>query len=552
MNRIQLAPDGGQLFLWRSRAPGSAFSGSSVNRALVAPASCIEADGQDCGTRIDGAERTEFVGWGPDATSLFVRRGSRLFHLGRDGSGPLQVLSSADLSIPDPVDLGRIGVSQSTGAAAEAAAFEAEYRKAQSASGNRRIERLELGNAVQTAWLVREAGSRLSLRSGDRVMLLEAGLRPEIYGPPSIARTERDVVAFRPGWSSREDREPYEQSILDPDGREAGTFTPRGVALTGVRSWLDASVRAYLAHNRDLTIDDVAVATGSQAYLLLRGVRNTTRLVKITPGSTSELTCARGPRAPAAPEPAWDVESLQTGGRRIAFNHFRSGATSRGLVVYFHGGPSGSLRDSGYLATVRNYAGMGYDVLAVDGLGSRDSGPRAMEDLRTRGLEAVRDDARAVAAHVRQVSPASQRIIIHGESFGAVQALATSALLKPASLVLVVPWLNHRPPGDILDDAAQVRSQIRWETAVFGPRDAPSSVAFREDLSSLTRARPLGRSALVIFAEGDRVSRPDDIALGDAEVVVLRGASHALVMSMRPTWKHIADHIERPAGQDGR
>ncbi|WP_428150926.1 alpha/beta fold hydrolase [Brevundimonas sp.] len=320
--------------------------------------------------------------------------------------------------------------------------------------------------------------------------------------------------------------------------------------MPGARSWLEVSVRAYLTDNEDVTIDDIAVATGPEAYLLLQGARNTTRLVKLTPGSTSEVICGRNPPAPRAPALAWQIENLEAAGRLIAANHFSSEAGSRGLVVYFHGGPSGSLRDRGYLATVRNYANMGYDVLAVDGLGSRDSGPRAMEDLRSRGLGAVWDDARAVAARVRQLSPGPRRIIIHGESFGAAQAIATGALLKPASLVLVVPWLNHRHPRDILVNAAQIRSQLSWETAVFGPRDAPSSVAFREGLSSLSRENPLGRSALVIFAEGDLVSRPEDIAGGDAEVMVLSGASHSLVMSSRSTWKHIADHIERPSGPD--
>lgn len=234
---------------------------------------------------------------------------------------------------------------------------------------------------------------------------------------------------------------------------------------------------------------------------------------------------------------------MQAGGRSIAFNRFRSEKSSRGLVVYFHGGPGRSLRDDAYLNTIRNYLDLGYEVLAVDGVGSRDNGLRAMVDLRQDGMQSILNDARVVADYVERISPSTNVVVVHGESFGGAQAIATSRQLDDASLILVTPWLKHREVNEVLDGQRQIRSQMSWEVAILGPRDAPSSIAFRQSLSKLTKDHPLPRSALVIFAAGDRISRPEDIRAGEAEVVVLQRTPHELVMGQRETWRLIARHL---------
>jgi hypothetical protein len=545
MNRVQLAPDGSRLFLWTSQRPGQP---EGLGKVIVADPACI--DDPFCGAVAGGLGRTDFAGWGERSSTLYVRRGEDLLHLDAGDPASLRIESSARLGAPSRVRMVRFGLATTRAASEEAILFDRAYRRAERSGGDGRVDRLEIRPGRRATWLVRSTDQALRLVSDRGSVDLPREIHPRIYGAPMIAQAGAGYAAFQPGWALNATRAPYETTVLDPNGEAIGTFSPRQVALGAAQSRASEAIRSYLGEHPGYVIDDLAVADGDHAVVLLRDVANSTRLVSLRPGSVHEAVCASRSAEDTAGT-AWDIDVIRSGDRAIAVNRFNRREADRKLVIYFHGGPAGSLRDEGYLVTVRKYLELGYGVLAVDGTGSRDAGPGAIQALRTQGVDAFREDAAAVAAYVNALRVPPAEIVVHGESFGAAQALLTSQQLGASRLVLVTPWLRHRAPEMLFADTAvseQIRSQQLWETAIFGDRDAPAARRFRDGLAELSGARPLTATTLVIFAAGDRVSRPEDLSRGDARVVELTNVPHALVLSRPETWRRIAAHLDRQTG----
>lgn len=545
MNRVRPSPDGSRIALWRAMSP---LQTPGLTRALVTSPACI-AGGGACATQVSGLGRLRIVGWGVDSSRLFVRYGDSFDELAWDEvekGFELRGLTPGGLS--SRVETVRVGASGSRNAAEEAERFGRAYSEARRRSPNRQAPRLvALDRHDAAAWVGRDTDSRLMLSSSEGPVALPADLRPEIYPVLQISRANGVLNASLPGWSLRSPRSAYEQPVLDGEGVEVGSFTPDGVTTSGDAAWLTQRVASYLGAARGYTLEAVALAGRTHAFLLSTNSSGDMRLTHMSPGETSDIVCHAPQTSEATPALDWKLSAIPANGRQIAINHFSAGGQRRGIVVYYHGGPAASFRDGGYTDVVRRYARLGFDVLAVDGAGSRDTGLEAIGRLRRDAASAIREDAATIATYLRRQNPAYGNVIVHGESFGASQAILTAEVLDADALVLVAPWLNHRPPEALFTGPrapAQIRTQVAWENAVFGARESVPSTAFREWLSSLTRTTPLQANTLVVFAANDAKSKPEDIAAGSAKVFVVSGASHDRITSSEAAWENVAAHLD--------
>lgn len=544
LNKLKLSPDGRLLLLHRSNPPGVT---ANLDQIVIAPTACIfDRDGR-CGVTLSGVGPLEFSGWGQDSSSLFLRRQGQLIQLRLSANGRLESQATALMPVAKNVRFLRFGFSQSKTVKEESALIRTVYRKALQGSQGERVMRVEMRPLSGTSWISRNLNSQLTLGSDRASISLSDDLRPQIYGSPLIAEVDDKLTAFVPGWSSHAIRSPYETTVLSPDGQEIGSFAPRSTKIFGGRSWMNRHVEVYLSKNDDVTIDDVAVADSTKLYILTRSSRDATSLVKIGANGTEEISCIKNGKYYHKSDIQWKVETRDVQGRQIAINHFSNDESDQGIVVYYHGGPSRSIRDFGYLETVQRYIDLGYAVLAIDGIGSRDNGVRAMKDLRSNGAEAIRADAVEISQYISRLAPVPKSIIVHGESFGAAQAIATAAQIETRALVLIVPWLKPRRATELFNGPqaqAEIRAQTSWEDAIFGSWDMPSYQSFRSELGSLSHL-PSQPPALVIFAAGDHSSRPEDIHSRHARIVVLEDVTHGHVLARAETWQAITDYIAK-------
>jgi pimeloyl-ACP methyl ester carboxylesterase len=488
--------------------------------------------------------RVDVIGWS-DNGKAFLRYDNQVHEVVPDAAGDFQIGQSSPLQVPARTATERLGVSGSRTASEEADRFSganASLGDAQARTSALRL--LALDSSDKPAWIGREADADAFVQTSSGRTPLPSLLGSTVYSTPTVSRRGTVLNLSLPGWSLHQRRTPYEQPLLSAHGDEMGSFTPDGVQVGGDLAWLGGGTTAYATANPSFTLDAVSVFDTETAYLLASNVSGDTSLIRMTPTGYTETTC-RAAEAEGR-DLAWDVSSLSSGERAIGVNHFRGPGERRGVVIYFHGGPTTSFRDGSYDGVVRHYAGLGFDVVAVDGVGSRDTGFLSVAELRTGAVAAIDGDAAALAAYLKGLASPYRTVVVHGESFGAAQAIVTADLIGPEATVLVAPWLNHRPVEQLFTGAgasSRIETQRIWEAAVFGPRDTPQNTQFRLWLSSLSARSAFEDNTLIVFAARDRISRPDDVTPGDAKVFVDQTTNHDRVTTSELTWDQVDAHL---------
>lgn len=546
LNSVDIAPDGQTLIAWH-RPPSSEQGG--LGRGVILPLDCVNDAGNSCATSLRRLGGLEVLSWSRDATSLFVRGSDKIFQLEPGPQGGYGVRSSASITLDPAVRMRRLGPTSSESAAAEVGAFFQAYGKARRfASGSEDIKAIAL-SGEQSIWLTGDDHDRLHLSTSRGRDALPKALSAPVYRDVELAFLGEVPEAYIAGWSSSQSRSPYHHPLIDArSGQRLGTFGPEGVALSPRHDWLSAAVAEFLRAAPGYRLDDLSVSGDTAAAVSHNLNGDTTAGVFTRQGRSDRLTCKVS--GSAAPPREWSQVALTAGSHSVALSLYRAAPQSDGLVVYFHGGPANSLREARYLATVRRYAALGFDVVAVDGAGSRDIGLAALSQLAVDAPAAIEADAQVVRGFVSGLRPGYGRVIVHGESFGASQAIVTAKTLGADALVLVAPWLVHRAPDDWMTGdamASRKANQIRWERAVFGEFDSVPARRFRTWMVSLADGSRFNSRSLIVFAQQDPVSRPGDVGAGDARVHVLPG-NHATLLANPQTWTLIGSHLN-PDGQ---
>lgn len=171
------------------------------------------------------------------------------------------------------------------------------------------------------------------------------------------------------------------------------------------------------------------------------------------------------------PLPMNTAEDLKlTGG--LAATRYRAGTSSRGLIVFFHGGGFVLGSRAAYDGPVRLLARhTGMDILSVEyGLAPENQFPAAHDDAITAWEYAV--------AHAADWGVPSGRIVVAGDSAGANLAAVLAQALRgsrhePALQVLMYPvtdLASTRPSNqEFADSPALTAKQIAWFTDQYLP-----------------------------------------------------------------------------------
>lgn len=304
--------------------------------------------------------------------------------------------------------------------------------------------------------------------------------------------------------------------ISSRDGSYLGEFSKFSVDISDVvenKNSIINQVNKRLIANPGYYIKSLSVTkNGDYAYILKDidgrkeiGASNGDRLVY--------NYCHNG-NAQARAQLPLEIRNLSVGEKgRGLYGTLITHARGRGLVVFFGGGPLNNVENYPY--SVRQYLQLGWDVFAVNYSGSTGNGPGVSSRLHVEGLaNSLIKDAKLVADYLGKVSN-DKKVIIHGESFGSLPAVAIDKYIKrPHRLILVAPFLRHQPPEAWANKDSTMASffgkvntsyQKRYEAAIIGPEAAaPSGLQPEQDkiLGLLSSRTPV----LTIFAKEDYMS----------------------------------------------
>jgi pimeloyl-ACP methyl ester carboxylesterase len=334
---------------------------------------------------------------------------------------------------------------------------------------------------------------------------------------------------------------PYQLPLSDPaSGQLVGRQNERTAELDG-----DAEV-----HAKDEASDFILSASKSEAA----GIRRAFIRADVFGNKTIELgrgadaKMLRCPRRDAA-QIGYTVNQLELGdaARSLPAKLYRVAGQvgqSQGLVLFFHGGPAETLGYGENQLSVRRYLEMGLDVLAVEYSGSKGAGAQLSTRLKQTGGQALQADAAQIRRFL-QTRFIGVKIILHGESFGALPAIRTEQTLgnRVALTVLVAPYLKHRSAYSRPSDRFYNQQyQADFELATIGIASSHASGetdllrGFPEEAGTWS---PNGR-VVAIFGETDAFVRPSDLGDGPMiERVIVPRTGHDTVLLMPETWSPI-------------
>ena len=144
-------------------------------------------------------------------------------------------------------------------------------------------------------------------------------------------------------------------------------------------------------------------------------------------------------------------------------------------------------------------------------------------------------------------------VIVHGESFGALPAAATEALLpdEPGGLVLLVPYLKSLPPSEWVENTpfrpGNAEYQARWEAATLGLADERTRALFNKEVAGVYAMRQPSRPAFLLFGASDRASKAADLPHSltiKADTVVVKG-DHGFASVWPEAWASLDAWLEK-------
>jgi pimeloyl-ACP methyl ester carboxylesterase len=360
---------------------------------------------------------------------------------------------------------------------------------------------------------------------------------------------------------------PYQLPLVDlGSGRVVGKFGPGGLELSK-----EGELARPLARYRTLADDgiilDASFSSGVVA-LLTSSERGDVRIRRISRDGVAEKHLCTNSRiarhsAPAPSAPAGGQgprarvltldaagREVQESGRPILVAHQAGATPADEAVLYFPGGPGGSLSDTYFPAALNRLLDPRRDVIAVGYAGSVGGGRRLVDRLTREGMSAIEND---IVAIMRWLEPRSyKRVYIVAESFGGVPATIAVARYPDRidAVFLIAPLLKLKEPDAWVKSGAFVQvaadGQRGFEEAVFG--GAAGRARFAADLASLMAGAPYREGDRLFFAPFDMIAQPADLPHGNkAPTVTIRGAHHGTLAGREEVWSEVFGRMENIA-----
>jgi len=334
---------------------------------------------------------------------------------------------------------------------------------------------------------------------------------------------------------------PYQRVLIDLEtGQAAGTF-----GISHVLPWraesLNVAVRAFndsADREREIILD--ASRSDDAVAVLLVDSNGDRRIALIRPqGVSMRSLCGRNRFVQPSARPATDhrVRSFALNeegreenapGRPIVMLH-QKGAAAGDAVVYFHGGPGGTMADGFFTASVIDrLLTSDRDIIAVEYSGSQGGGLALTRRLADHGLRAIEEDVETLVRWLNRRN--YRRVFVVGTSFGGVPALAAARDRERFDAIFfIAPLLRLREPEDWVQSTpipAMPATHLAFELAYFGGIDGRRR--FAGDLAALLATAQLQASDRFYFGARDRVSRDEDLPVGSpASHLTLAGTHHS-------------------------
>jgi pimeloyl-ACP methyl ester carboxylesterase len=441
----------------------------------------------------------------------------------------------------------------------------------------RLLEDLRKRRPLRTAATLSGSASFLHLESGsDFNLRLTTALGTVVL--PEKAVFARDLVVFGEEASTlyflgKQDEQqlflPYARPLVDLDtGRKAGRY-----GLTAISWEIDAQRRSHdieKAGEEPSIIRDAVVQSGVVWALVESETRM--RVVRLNAAKADSFELCRKSNF-ASGEPISIAPQLK-GIRRthVTFGDHksaRSGAmfgllylpagAPRELVVFLHGGPTGTMSGSNLPLVVSRLAPSGKAVLVLEYAGSVGGGHELSDRLPRDGLKALEKDMADLVAWLRNGH--FDHVSIIAESFGAVPALIVARDYREMfqEFVFLAPLLRRPDPDSIVTvkglGQATSENQLRWEEAVFG--GSSGREGFRGDLEKLVNGLSASSRFHFFFGEQDHVSSKGDLPprlLKSGTIESLPRVSHQTLAIQPSVWDRIGEILssgkERTVGKE--
>lgn len=363
---------------------------------------------------------------------------------------------------------------------------------------------------------------------------------------------------------------PYQLPIVDLEtGNVAGTFGLTQMRLDQIelKRVVDALI---LRLNADGGLILDASLSGDTLLALVSYRNGNRKLFRLNRrGLTEKLICTNGiPRA----LPRWlprDVsldlppseplrlrifaldksgrETTREGGPILIRFHVPAEGT-RDAVLYFRGGPGGTLADDNWNLHALKLLRPNRDIIAVEYSGSLGGGNRLTRRLAKDGMDALRQDVDRVASWLTKRK--YRKVYLLAGSFGGVPAMVALARHRPlfSDSFLIAPVLKLQDPERWTKRGGGLRSvsadtQLAYELASFGGLEGRKQ--FANALYFAVAEAKLGENDHLYFGELDDISKRDHLPNGTKpKIVVFPRTGHAVLGARSELWRDIEDHMK--------
>lgn len=330
--------------------------------------------------------------------------------------------------------------------------------------------------------------------------------------------------------------------ISSEDGSLLGYYNGSRVKLSGSPEFSNR-VQEIIEKRKNSNnfIQSIAASSNDVHAQIIKGIDGGKSIVVAASEGVVEKSCfSEGARTPKA-----DVEYVVMGPSNwTVYSLSIRPSNSKGLIVFFGGGPLNNIEKLPF--SMRQFLQLNWSVLAVNYSGSIGSGTDVSGRLYNFGLKnAFRRDAAAVVDYLKLNAQIKERIVIYGESLGALPAISLDGLLDTSrEMILVAPFLKHRPPSEWVKEESEenklaapinISYQEKYEKYLIGEQ-------VDKYQKEILRLKKTDARTLAIFAQNDRVSSSNHVPNfwrnGNFSVDIVPGG-HALSSAQPETWKII-------------
>lgn len=350
---------------------------------------------------------------------------------------------------------------------------------------------------------------------------------------------------------------PYQLPLIDLEsGLVAGRFGPTQILLDSV-SPLQSGIDELNRRLRSAGAILLDASLSGDALMALLAFHNGNRhIIRVgREGLTEKLICKRRPVANLQGLRVFRIddqgrETMTAKGFPIVVQYSAASAVvgSRDAVVDLHGGPGGTLADDVYwLPQSLKLLRPGRDVIAVEYAGSLGGGASLTRRLAKDGMNALRQDAHALAAWLSKQG--YEKLYLLAGSFGSVPAMILQS--KHRNLICasfhIGPVLALQNPkvwaktGDGIQ-SANAGTQLAYEFASFGGKQKRKR--FAAELETVVANAELSESYHLYFGEIDNISRPEHLpANAKPKIIIFPLTGHAVLGARSELWRDIESHI---------